>query len=119
MIYGINFNGQAIPKAFRHKFAAERLIYRCKDCDILVVDKTYHSNHCTVAIACSQATSQGGVRYERYRPQGETGRARLQGVCTSWDESRMMCIQADNGHRKVWRVRRATAGTDFYGIYCY
>lgn len=111
-IYGINFNGEPIPAGFKRKFAAERPIFTCKACGLQLVDKDYHGDHCTVA-------TRQGVEYQRYKPQGERGIARLQGVCTSWDESRMMCIQADNGHRKVFRVRRKTAGEDFYGIYCY
>lgn len=111
-IYGINFNGQEIPLGFKRKFAQERPIFRCTSCSLLVVDRDYHDDHCTVA-------SRQGVEYERYRPTGERGIARLQGVATSWYESRQMCIQADNGHRHIWRVRRTTAGADAFGIYIY
>lgn len=111
-IYGINFNGQPIPDGFKRKFAAERPIFTCKACGSQIVDKDYHGDHCTVA-------TRQGVEYERWRPTGERGIAQLQGVATSWDESKAMCIQADNGHRQLWRVRRASAAADIYGIYVY
>jgi ribosomal protein L37AE/L43A len=116
-IYGVNFNGTEIPDGYRKRFRPRMPLFECRECGRVTVNIGSKT-----VFACATCGVQSGDRdavWLRYRPAGENGMARLVGVATDWDDSRRMCIQADNGSRQVWRVRRTTAGADCFGIYVY
>lgn len=108
--FGINFNGTIIPEGWRKRFSERKRIYVCPLCGHgKTLDKT---------------AKHGGEDHEvcavvPYRPKGETGMARLQGVATSDQDRDDMLVQANNGRRLVFAVRRSSAGGDAFGIYCY
>lgn len=93
MIYGINFNGVAIPPAIKRKFAAEKVIY---------VDPPKYF-------------PPGEYQSVRSRRR----KTLLKGVATSAEEKDWMLSVADNGHRKFHVEERKTAGGVWYGIYAY
>lgn len=113
MIYGVNFNGSQIPEGIKRMFAESRRISVGAMCGhYTLLDRG------KLLAPCTQCGNE--LKYfNQYRPKGESGMARLQGVAQSEQERDAMLEQANNGRRMVFSWAKQTAAGVWYGIYCY
>lgn len=108
MIYGINFNGQAIPEAFHRFFPKELKRYRCGRCDTERAGRRPRFGQAMRCESCKEDTLHILMRGMR---------ALLAGVGQSEEERDAMKIQMTNGSRMVHVEPRQTAGGIWYGFY--
>jgi hypothetical protein len=57
------------------------------------------------------------VKRMKFEGAGRNDWVRLQGVAETRDEAEWMKMQADNGHRKILIVERASARGMLFGLY--
>ena len=95
MIYGLNFNGTPIPESIRKRFRRETPIPVCRRCWLDII-----------LCVCQQGPWRGA-------------QARLVGVGQSEEEKDAMIVQAYNGRRKLYVLKRHTATGDLFGVYAF
>jgi DNA-directed RNA polymerase subunit RPC12/RpoP len=110
VIYGINFNGVAIPEGVQRLFPQEMKIYRCAACGTERTQRTATLGKPLPCRKCAASTLHNAVRGHR---------SRLVGVGQSESERDAMWIQATNGSRQLHIEPRQTAGGVWYGFYAF
>lgn len=104
-IFGVNFNGTQIPPGIKARFADVKKLHRC----------ARYGEHTFRTIDSTASCPDCGPESFVIPIRGEF--ARLVGVAQTPEERDEMLIQANNGHRKVFVIKRKTAAAPWYGIY--
>ena len=109
MIFGLNFNGQPIPRGINRKFPRTVRV----QCDLCLGRRVF----------LGEGGVQDACRMCRQYPKSQIGRGyltyELKGVGQSPEERDAMLVQANNGHRRLHVVERQTPVGTWYGIYVY
>lgn len=107
MIYGLNFNGTAIPEGVAKKFP-KTLKKQCQSCEGAggyPAEDGGQSVPCRFCTPYGRKKGSGKVTYE------------LKGVGQNEQERDAMLAQANNGHRQLHAEPRQTVNGIWWGIY--